>query len=201
MKNLLKFLLLIALLTVGGVFAFVYSTDQKVVVLKDGSIKTVDEIWESGTSIFYEVDGDIFLLDQDEIKSYGKRNVGHIFQGATVYFSKRFEVAETKFYRFLRKNNITASLSPIQYVFLLGLLFFLLIFLFSRRSVKKALDKPRSQVEETVSVAEVKEGVPTRIDVVEFFLNLYRKQIGAEPDAPTEYVALMSKKLRAQPYL
>jgi hypothetical protein len=181
------------LLTVGGVFVFVYSTDKQVVVLKDGSIKTVDEIWESGTSIFYEVDGDIFLLNQDEIKSYGKRNVGHIFQGVTVYFSKRFEETETNFYRFLKKNNITPGLSPMQYVFLLGLLLFLLIFLFTRRSVKKLPEESPVQAEETVTVPEVKEGVPTRIDVVEFFLNLYRKQIGAEPDAPTEYVALMSK--------
>ena len=67
MKKLLKLFLLLTLLillTVGGIAVFVHSTDKQVVVLKDGSFKTVDEIWESGSSIFYEVDGDIFLLEQ-----------------------------------------------------------------------------------------------------------------------------------------
>jgi hypothetical protein len=192
MKKILKLFLLLTLLTVGGIAVFVYSTDKQVVVLKDGSLKTVDEIWESGNSIFYEIDGDIFLLDQDEIKSYGKLNMGHIFQGVTGYFIKRFEKTENSFNRFLNKNNISPGLSSMQYIFLLGLLLFLLIFLFSRRLIKTGRARA-AQVEETVPEPEVKEGVPTRIDVVGFFLNLFKQQIGADPDAPVEYVQLMSK--------
>ena len=192
MKKILKLFLLLTLLTVGGIAVFVYSTDKQVVVLKDGSLEMVDEIWESGNSIFYEKDSDIFLLDQDEIKSYGKLNMGHIFQGVTGYFIKRFEKTENSFNRFLNKNNISPGLSSMQYIFLLGLLLFLLIFLFSRRLIKTRRARA-ARVEETVPEPEVKEGVPTRIDVVGFFLNLFKQQIGADPDAPVEYVQLMSK--------
>ena len=46
MKKLSQLLIIIALLTAAGAVAFVFSTDEQVVVLEDGTIKTVDEIWE-----------------------------------------------------------------------------------------------------------------------------------------------------------
>ena len=55
MKKLSQLLIIIALLTAAGAVVFVFSTDEQVMVLEDGTIKTVDEIWESGDSIFYEV--------------------------------------------------------------------------------------------------------------------------------------------------
>jgi len=183
-----------ALLTAGGAAIFVFSTDKQVLALKDGSFKRADEIWESGDSLFYEVDGEIFLLNQDEVKSYGKRNLGHIFQETKGYISKNLEDVESGLNRFLKKNNISVGLSLIQYIFLLGLLLFLMIILFTRRSPKKE-PEPVAEVKETVVpvAQEVTHGVPTRIDVVAFFLELFKQQVGADPDAQVEYVPLMSK--------
>jgi serine/threonine protein kinase len=174
-------------LTVGGAAIFVTFSEQQVVVLKDGTTKTVDTLWESesGELISYEVDGETTLLNRDEIKSYGDRNLGHIFDNV-----------ESSLNRFFKKNNITVGLSLIQNVFLLGLLLFSVIFLFSRFFVKK---KPEQHVTElelketVVAPQEVKSNIPTRIDVVAFFLDLFKKQIGADPDAEVEYIPLMSK--------
>jgi serine/threonine protein kinase len=194
MKAFFKAIVILALLSMGGAVLWIHFSDKEVVVLADGTIKTVDEIWESGDSIFYEVENEIFLLDQHEIKSYGKRNFGHLILEVKTSVVKGFESFETEINQLFKKNNISVDLNLAQYVFLLGLPLFLTVLFFTRRSAKK---RPES-------VAEVKDSLPrpekketdevsTRIDIVCFFLNLFKQQIGAEPDAPVEYVSLSSK--------
>jgi serine/threonine protein kinase len=170
-----------ALLTVVGVAIFVYASDQQVVVLKDGTLIVVDDVWESesGALVSYEVASETILLNRDEIKSYGKRNLNHIRQQAARYILREFSV----------------GINLIQNIFLLGLLLFVFILFFTMRPGKKKEPEPvpDEKIKETVVPPEVKDGVPTRIDVVGFFLNLFKQQIGADPDAPVEYVPLMSK--------
>jgi serine/threonine protein kinase len=181
MKKLFKLVMMTALLTVVGVAIFVYASDQQVVVLKDGTIITVDDVWESesGALVSYELAGETILLNRDEIKSYGKRNLNHIYQQAARYILRKFSV----------------GLNLIQNIFWLGLLLFVFILFFTMRPGKKKEPEPvpDEKIKETVVPPEVKDGVPTRIDVVGFFLNLFKQQIGADPDAPVEYVPLMSK--------
>ena len=181
MKKLFKLVMMTALLTVVGVAIFVHASDQQVVVLEDGTIITVDDVWESesGALVSYEVAGETILLNRDEIKSYGKRNLNHIYQQAARYILREFSV----------------GINLIQNIFLLGLLLFVFILFFTMRSGKKKEPEPVPDVKikETVVPQEVKDGVPTRIDVVGFFLNLFKQQIGADPNAPVEYVPLMSK--------
>ena len=196
MKKFFKLFMMMALLAAGSVAIFVHFSDQQVVVLKDGTIKTVDAVWESesGALISYEVYGETILLNRDEIRSYGKRNLGHLYRQAQSYIANKFEGMESVLNRFFEKKNISVGLSFTQNIFLLGLLLFLMILLFSRLTVKKKPEPlPVVEVEETVAPEEVKDGVPTRIDVVGFFLNLFKQQVGADPDAQVEYVPLMSK--------
>jgi serine/threonine protein kinase len=181
MKKLFKLVMMTALLTVVGVAIFVYASDQQVVVLKDGTLIVVDDVWESesGALVSYEVAGETILLNRDEIKSYGKRNLNHIYQQAARYILREFSV----------------GLNLIQNIFWLGLLLFVFILFFTMRPGKKKEPGPvpDEKIKETVVPPEVKDGVPTRIDVVGFFLNLFKQQIGADPNAPVEYVPLMSK--------
>jgi serine/threonine protein kinase len=181
MKKLFKLVMMTALLPVVGVAIFVYASDQQVVVLKDGTLIVVDDVWESesGALVSYELAGETILLNRDEIKSYGKRNLNHIHQQAARYILREFSV----------------GINLIQSIFLLGLLLFVFILFFTMRPGKKKEPEPvpDEKIKETVVPPEVKDGVPTRIDVVGFFLNLFKQQIGADPDAPVEYVPLMSK--------
>ncbi len=194
MKAFFKAIVILALLSIGGAALWIHFSDKEVVVLADGTIKTVDEIWESGDSIFYEVENEMFLLDQHEIKSYGKRNFGHLILEVKTSVVKGFESFETEINKLFKKNNISVDLNLAQYVFLLGLPLFLMVLFFTRRSAKK---RPESvaEVKDSLPPPEKKETgeVSTRIDVVCFFLNLFKQQIGAEPDAPVEYVSLSSK--------
>ena len=194
MKAFFKAIVILALLSIGGAALWIHFSDKEVVVLADGTIKTVDEIWESGDSIFYEVENEMFLLDQHEIKSYGKRNFGHLILEVKTSVVKGFESFETEINKLFKKNNISVDLNLAQYVFLLGLPLFLMVLFFTRRSAKK---RPESvaEIKDSLPPPEKKETgeVSTRIDVVCFFLNLFKQQIGAEPDAPVEYVSLSSK--------
>jgi serine/threonine protein kinase len=194
MKAFFKTIVILALLSMGGAVLWIHFSDKEVVVLADGTIKTVDEIWESGDSIFYEVENEMFLLDQHEIKSYGKRNFGHLILEVKTSVVKGFESFETEINQLFKKNNISVDLNLAQYVFLLGLPLFLTVLFFTRRSAKK---RPESvaEVKDSLPRPEKKENdeVSTRIDIVCFFLNLFKQQIGAEPDAPVEYVSLSSK--------
>jgi serine/threonine protein kinase len=194
MKAFFKAIVILALLSMGGAVLWIHFSDKEVVILADGTIKTVDEIWESGDSIFYEVENEMFLLDQHEIKSYGKRNFGHLILEVKTSVVKGFESFETEINQLFKKNNISVDLNLAQYVFLLGLPLFLMVLFFTRRSAKK---RPESvaEVKDSLARPEKKENdeVSTRIDVVCFFLNLFKQQIGAEPDAPVEYVKLASK--------
>jgi serine/threonine protein kinase len=194
MKAFFKAIVILALLSMGGAVLWIHFSDKEVVVLADGTIKTVDEIWESGDSIFYEVENEMFLLDQHEIKSYGKRNFGHLILEVKTSVVKGFESFETEINQLFKKNNISVDLNLAQYVFLLGLPLFLTVLFFTRRSAKK---RPESvaEVKDSLPRPEKKENdeISTRIDIVCFFLNLFKQQIGAEPDAPVEYVSLSSK--------
>lgn len=201
MKKLIKVIILMALLTICGAALFFHFSHKQVVVLADGTVKTVDEVWESesGNFISYEVEGERILLKREEIKSYGKRNLVHVYREIKEYIISHFETLESSLNRFFRKNKINVGLSVTQKIFLLGLLVFLVIILLARLLGKK---KPKSvtteaapPVNETVKPQEASpnDSVPTRIDVVGFFLELFKRQIGADPDAPVEYVPLMSK--------
>ena len=192
MKTFFKVFIILSLLTAGGCALWVHFTDQQVLVLKDGTTKTVDEIWVSGTSIFYEIENEIFLLDQDEIKSYGKLNFGYLIQKAKTGIIKGSRGFETQIDMFLKKNNVSVNLNLTQYIFLLGLLLFLLILFVAGRFAKKR-PTPVAERIEALPPSEVKDEVPTRIDIVRFFLNLFKQQLDAEPDAPVEYVKLASK--------
>ena len=194
MKAFFKAIVILALLSMGGAVLWIHFSDKEVVVLADGTIKTVDEIWESGDSIFYEVENEMFLLDQHEIKSYGKRNFGHLILEVKTSVVKGFESFETEINQLFKKDNIFVDLNLAQYVFLLGLPLFITVLFFTRRSAKK---RPESvaEVKDSLPRPEKKENgeVSTRIDIVCFFLNLFKQQIGAEPDAPVECVSLSSK--------
>ena len=61
------FIILLVLLSVPAAVFFKWVTDQNIVILKDGTIKTVDKGWESGDFFYYENDEEIRFLNKDEV--------------------------------------------------------------------------------------------------------------------------------------
>lgn len=183
---------MVALVTVAASAVYVFFTDKEVLVFIDGSIKTVDQIWESGDSIFYEINNEIYLLDQDDIKTYGKRNLRYFFVGIKNIFIKNFYEIENYMNNVLKKNRTSVEPDVINPVVLLTALLLLLIILFFRLLLKRNPNSAEKR-KQTDCSQQIKDEVPTRIDIVRFFLNLYKLQLGAESEALAEFAPLISK--------
>jgi serine/threonine protein kinase len=192
MRNFFQATVLFSVIMVVGAALFVFFTDKKIIILNDDTLKTVDETWLSGDSLFYEIDGQIDFLDNGEIKTYGKRNIRHVFLGVKGTIIDNLNRMENGINPLLKRNHIPIELNLTHPLTLLPLFLFLLIMVFLRHVVKPdPKDIPKQKFKDLSQ--EPKNEVPTRLDIVRFFLNLFKYQIGAEPDAPTEFVPLMSK--------
>ena len=69
MRNFFQAIVLFSVITVVGAALFVFFTDKQIIVLNDDTLKTVDETWLSGDSLFYEIDGQIDFLDKGRDKN------------------------------------------------------------------------------------------------------------------------------------
>jgi len=192
MRNFFQAIVLFSVITVVGAGLFVFFTDKQIIVLNDDTLKTVDETWQSGDSLFYEIDGQIDFLDKNELKTYGKRNIRHVFLGIKGTIVKNLNRLEDEINPLLERNHIPVELNLTHPLTLLPLFLFLLIMVWLRHVVKSGpKDIPKQKDNDLCQ--EQKNEIPTRLDIVRFFLTLFKHQIGAEPDAPTEFVPLMSK--------
>jgi hypothetical protein len=192
MRNFFQAIVLFSVITVVSAALFVFFSDKKIIVLNDDSLKTVDETWSSGDSLFYEIDGQIDFLDKGEIKTHGKRNIRHVFLGIKGTIIENLNRLEDGINPLLKKNHIPIELNLTHPLTLLPLFLFLFIMVWLRRVVKP--DPGDIQEERDTELSQdPKNEVPTRLDIVRFFLNLFKYQIGAEPNAPAEFVPLMSK--------
>ena len=192
MRNFFQAIVLFCVITVVGAALFVFFTDKQIIVLNDDTLKTVDETWSSGDSLFYEIDGQIDFFDKGEIKTYGKRNIQHIFLGIKGTIIENLNRLENGINPLLEKNHIPIELNLTNPLTLLPLILFLLIMVWLKRAVKPDPKDIPTQKYNDLS-PETKNEIPTRLDIVRFFLNLFKYQIGAEPDAPAEFVPLRSK--------
>ena len=66
-------LLLLLMVGISSVYLDDYQ-DRNIVVLKNGTVITVDEIWKSGRFILYKIDDEVFTVNRIEVDSYGKPN-------------------------------------------------------------------------------------------------------------------------------
>jgi serine/threonine protein kinase len=192
MRNFFQAIVLFSVITVVGAGLFVFFTDKQIIVLNNDTLKTVDETWQSGDSLFYEIDGQIDFLDKNELKTYGKRNIRHVFLGIKGTIIENLNRLEDGINPLFERNHIPVELNLTHPLTLLPLFLFLLIMVWLRHVVKPGLkDIPKQKDNDLCQ--EPKNEIPTRLDIVRFFLTLFKHQIGAEPDAPAEFVPLMSK--------
>ena len=192
MRNFIQAIILLSVITVVGAALFVLFTDKKIIVLNDDTFKTVDEIWLTGDSLFYEIDGQIDFLDDSEIKTYGERNIRHVFLYIKGNIVENLNQLEKGINPILKRNHIPIELNLTDPQILLPLFLLVLIPMWLRRAVKSGSKNIRNKKDNDIS-QEPKDEIPTRLDIVRFFLNLFKHQIGAEPDAPAEFVPLRSK--------
>ena len=192
MGKFIKIVLIFSVIIVGGAAMYVHLTDKYVIILTNGSVKTVDNdrvIYLNDGTILYDDD----IIENKIIKTYEKRNILHLLLVAKNTAASNWLRIETAINRFLETNELPTDFNITIPVILTATLFTSIIWLRCKRSAKR--NSPAGTDEETESAAavETKDELPSRLDVVRFFLNLYKRQIGADPDAKADFVPLNPK--------
>lgn len=184
-------ILLILLFVVGiGAFYLHGYMDKSFVILKNGNVITADETWESLNVLFYEIDDEVFIASKTDVDSYGKPNLETILKLARLKVFHMLDNNNDNFKAFASDTTVSFNRKSfwvaailVAAVFCITLLL-VVHFIFNHRqprsnpSGQAAIQKPA-----TSSAADIDDDI-TRSDIIHYFLNLFRLQIGADPDAP-----------------
>ncbi len=189
-----KWKIILGALALAGVAVALLARDQmnhNIIQLKNGRIIPVDRVWESGADLFYENDKEIHFVSLADIQSIEKQSLSIWLRTAgaqiTSFADRSVNTLMTKAQDGLGLRRPPNSV----YWLLIGVLVFPIGLVPTVRWVCR-----RSKKKKLVCVAapakEPCQEMPNRADVVRFFLNLYRQQLGFGPDAPTDFVQLPS---------
>jgi serine/threonine protein kinase len=195
MRHAILFLLLL-LVGIGAVYLNDYQ-DRNLVVLKNGTVITVDEIWKSGRFILYKIDDEVFTVNRVEVESYGKPNSKSMLKHAKFKVSLLLINANDEFKDFAKNTTVSFGQRSFWVIGILAATAFCIILLLTLRLVLKnrqpaAEPAQPEKVEEpaTPPKNDADDGI-TPSDIIDYFLNLFRLQIGADQNAPMKTKALM----------
>lgn len=183
------------ILTAGAAVTAMVELNRDVIQLHDGKVIPVDRTWQSGTDLFYENEKEIHFVSLTQIKSVGARSPEESLQAAGDRCAQFFNRRLNDLAPLLRRASQSAGLWPIHPAAAAVPLALLLLVASLRRgrgcpSAKRAA--PARNEPPAPARAPGPEELPGRADVVRFFLNLYRHQLGAGAEAPAEFVHLPS---------
>ena len=181
MRKFFQTLIVLSIITVAGLAVYVYVTDKHVIVYMNGNILTVDDddvIFLNDGTILY----DDLIIEQDEIKYYSKRKISHIFLDIR-------NKAHSKWNRV--KSALNTLSTGLVAVLLVILVFFLIRSKFRHQT--EDISPNTAEPEIKTKIAQTKDELPDEEDIVGFFLKLFKRQIGDEPNAKVEFVSLKTK--------
>jgi hypothetical protein len=164
--------------------------NRQVILLRNGTVIPVNHTWESGNDLFYENDTETHYVSRADIEFVGTRSLSQVLHAAGIDGTAALNRC-VKFFDPLLEDGAVITGQAKFHLWIVpaaligGVLLFVLRFLRSRYDKKPA--PPKAAV-----VKEIVPELPNRNDIVRFFLNLYRHQVGESPDAPAEFAQLPS---------
>ncbi|MEJ5357743.1 MAG: hypothetical protein WHT06_03640 [Desulfobacterales bacterium] len=165
--------------------------NRTLIVLEDGSVIVAERVWEVGGDVFYENDKQAHFISTAEIRSIAKRGIA---ESALAILEKQ----KAHLARLLDRINPPGGeppenpIGPPAVLMAAAAAFGLVLFgllqkiVFRRRKQVAAPKNPASPPASSASGGHI----PDRADVIRFFLQLYRLQIGAPASAPAEFQQL-----------
>jgi serine/threonine protein kinase len=183
MRKLKVFGVVLAIVVAAAAVLAKDQLNRNVILMQDGRVIPYDRVWESGADLFYENQREIHFVRQADIQTIGRQNLGLVLQAGTV---KAAEYARGCWdgVRPLFRPGADGRLNWTPWLVLgsmaaPALLFFTLRFVRNRPqapAAPRAPEPPRGPQQ-----------MPGRTDVVRFFLQLYRQQVGADPESAVEF--------------
>jgi serine/threonine protein kinase len=191
-----KFLLILFILLISaaaaGAILLKDGMDKKILILTNGSRIEVDNTWESGDIVFYEIEGEVFLLNSDEVDRVGKAD----YQYYTQYYKAKASEIVKKSYNNVKSwtksttKSMDSNLSVV--ILIVGATLLCVFVLMIVRAFVGAARARRSDTPEAAQDDDADTEI-IRLDIVKYFLKLFKAQIDAPADAPTKIRPLSSK--------
>ena len=188
MRHAVLFLLLIIV----GIGAFYYHDymDKNFVFMKNGTVIPVDSAKESLGMIFYEIDGEVFIASKSDVDSYGKPNSKSILKFARYKLSLLINHTNSEFKDFANDTMVSFGQRSFWLIAILAatalcivVLLALHLILNHRQPLPKPAVPPEIRKPPPIETSGAAEPI-TRSDIINYFLTLFRLQIGASPNAP-----------------
>lgn len=191
-----KFFLILFILLISGVAAGAIllkdGIDKTILIMRNGSRIEVDNTWESGDIVFYEIEGEVYLLNSDEVDRVGKADYKYYTQ---YYKTKAAEIVKKSYSNVKSWTKATTESmdSNLSVVILISgaSLLFIFILMIVRAFVGAAKD--RLSAKPKITQDDDTDAEITRLDIVKYFLKLFKAQIDAPADAPAKITPLSSK--------
>ena len=182
-------LLFLLLAGIGGFFLKGYM-DTDVVVLKGGMVITVDRSWESDGFVYYEIGDEVNFFKTIEIEDFGKPDLESSLRRAKFKLSRLLSKTNTEFKSFAQDTSDSIRQNTVWVIGILSVTAFCILVLLvvhlikGRRSTQNSATRHlRTAEPEATSYEETKDGI-TQSDIINYFLTLFKHQIGADPQAP-----------------
>jgi serine/threonine protein kinase len=164
--------------------------DTDVVVLNGGMVITVDRSWESDGFVYYEIGDEVNFFKTIEIEDFGKPDLESSLRRAKFKLSRLLAKTNTEFKSFAQDTSDSIRQNTVWVIGILSVTAFCILVLLvvhlikGRRSTQNSATRHlRTAEPEATSYEETKDGI-TQSDIINYFLTLFKHQIGADPQAP-----------------
>ncbi len=163
--------------------------NRTLIELKDGSVIVAERVWEVGSDVFYENEKQAHFLSAAEIRSIAKRGTLESLQAV-------WEKQKNHLARLWERIPSPAAGNPESppwplpvVIFAAAGAFGLILFgLLQKTAFRRRKPVSAAKSAAVPSPAAASGGhVPDRADVIRFFLQLFRLQLGAPASAPAEF--------------
>ncbi|MGD9056822.1 MAG: hypothetical protein PVJ41_00350 [Desulfobacterales bacterium] len=186
-----------------GVAALFLNSYMKndVVIMKNGTVISVNRTWDSGNAIFYQIGRETFVAKKFEIDYYGKPNLKSLLKHAKYEMSRHFVKSNAEFKTFAKDTSHSFGQKSIWVISILattfGCIMVLLVIhlIINNRQPGTTPSAPLTKIRkpaqttETIPDEDTGDGI-TRSDILKYFLNVFRLQIGADANAPMKIHSL-----------
>jgi hypothetical protein len=176
---LILFLLILATTITVGVFTYNGSKDKTILTLTDGTMIEVDSTSDAGDIFFYEIDGQ--EADHKYFLNRIKKKASDIANKTITVLGAAYSATLTS----MKQTYPTVAIIAVTALF--GIFILILIRLFVKADKKPRLPEPEPVARDTGD-DEI-----NRMDIVRYFLNIFKLQIDAPSSAPSKITPLSSK--------
>lgn len=185
------FLLLFSVAVVGSV-VLKDGMNKTILILENGTMQEVDNTWETGDIFFFEIDGEVYLINKDEVTGIGKADYKYYFNQLK---TKAAVITGRAFHKIKAFSNPNTSLTHTYFSLAVIILGAMLVSIFILVIIRTFIGPPKSHrsAEPEPILARGEDHEITRLDIVKYFLNIFKLQIGASQDASAKIVPLSSK--------